>query len=315
MCSNICYEVINCFFFIWVNSHSSSWDDSESSYIIIAFPICSRNIYQHLPEQNHLDFVGKYTSTMEHIWVCSLLEYPYRFKWLQLWKVPWRIFSCVSRHWLGTCMIDKHPACFTIKKIWKSDIIPICSMYVIFTYICPKNHPNVGKSYMEHMGYLVSTNKNPWDLIDFIIRFPRSQAFFREIKPNFLPYLPTFPSQQKPHTRWYPPSHKLVYNPINYRYIYQKSKREIGVLGTNWTHSQTLGAPSFSHPWIHRARLLFSMVGEMVAVALMILVVTNLDTKARRATTSSHQRPLNAIDSMMVNGYGENDFLKKIGRT
>ena len=22
---------------------------------------------------------------------------------------------------------------------------PICSMYGIFTYICPKNHPNVGK--------------------------------------------------------------------------------------------------------------------------------------------------------------------------
>ena len=32
---------------------------------------------------------------------------------------------------------------------------PKCSMYGIFTNICPKNHPNVGKysSTMEHMGY------------------------------------------------------------------------------------------------------------------------------------------------------------------
>ena len=35
-------------------------------------------------------------------------------------------------------------------------------------------------------------------------------------------------------------------------------------------------------------RLLFSMIGEMVAVALMILVVTNLDTKVRRV--ASHGR-------------------------
>ena len=27
------------------------------------------NIYQHLPEQNHPSFVGKYTSTMVRIWV------------------------------------------------------------------------------------------------------------------------------------------------------------------------------------------------------------------------------------------------------
>ena len=33
-------------------------------------------------------------------------------------------------------------------------VYPICSMYGIFTNICPKNHPNVGKytSTMEHMG-------------------------------------------------------------------------------------------------------------------------------------------------------------------
>ena len=32
--------------------------------------------------------------------------------------------------------------------------LPICSMYGIFTNICPKNHPNVGKytSTMEYMG-------------------------------------------------------------------------------------------------------------------------------------------------------------------
>ena len=40
---------------------------------------------------------------------------------------------------------------------WKmSDIVPICSMYGIFTNMYPKNHPvvKVNIQYMEHMGYL-----------------------------------------------------------------------------------------------------------------------------------------------------------------
>ena len=38
------------------------------------------------------------------------------------------------------------------KATWQSLNKPICSMYGIFTYICPNNHPNVGK-YTLHGAY------------------------------------------------------------------------------------------------------------------------------------------------------------------